>query len=212
MSFADIVLMLFMRWSELRPAPRVHMATGIATTFYAQERWNNGVLACKGEATRLFGHHLHLDDLPIVATRYKPRCGSVVEVKNLRTGKVALALRLEAGPWGCRWPDGSRSVVKQCFGLGGRRIVDFDLSRSLAQAIGSDGRDPVRIRWEGNGRRVLDVSDAARITGSRAWCDAVKLPREGCEDGPSLEIGGIARHPSFACEVNRPFVRPLNLP
>ena len=119
--------------------------TGVATTYHLGDGHSGTVLGCPGEARRLFGSDRFTDNLPIIATRGRPACGTLVVVENVRTGLRTLAVRADSGPYGCRWPDGSRTVELEC--KGGTRAADFDLSRRIAREIGANGKEPVRLRW-----------------------------------------------------------------
>ena len=120
-------------------------AVGIATTYWPGDGHSGKALGCPAEARRLLGSAAFRPGLPVIATRGVPPCGTLVIVENVRTGQRSAALRLDFGPAGCYWPDGSRTVELEC--KGGRRAAIADLTRRVAREIGARGHEKVRLRW-----------------------------------------------------------------
>ena len=83
-------------------------AVGIATTYHPGDGHSGKTLGCPAEARRLLGSAAFRPRLPVIATRSAPPCGTLVVVENVRTGARTTAIRADAGPFGCYWPDGSR--------------------------------------------------------------------------------------------------------
>lgn len=186
MTLFDAIAALFLS----RPAPALAEGRariqGIATVFHAYEPgFNNGKLACSRWAGRVLGHSRHIDELPIVATRYRPACGTFVRIVNVRTGQSAVAVRAETGPYGCEFADGYRVVGNgQCQENGGRRLVDVDLSVAACDAIGCDGYDPVRLYWQ-DGDIAENRYQLAARTGSWAWFDTPRANGQSKTRGAS---------------------------
>ena len=120
-------------------------AVGIATTYWPGDGHSGKALGCPAEARRLLGSAAFRPRLPVIATRSAPPCGTLVVVENVRTGARTTAIRADAGPFGCYWPDGSRTVELAC--KGGRRAAIADLTRRVAREIGARGHEKVRLRW-----------------------------------------------------------------
>ena len=112
--------------------------TGFATTFYPQERWNNGQFACGGRWRD--------PNLRVCAHRTLS-CGSIIFVTNHRTNRTSWCVVRDRGPYGATAPDGSW-VLKSPKNKGviGKYRGILDVSRQVARDIGSDGRDWVTIR------------------------------------------------------------------
>lgn len=127
-------------------APSVRL-TGVATVYRAGDGHTEGrFFGCHKEAKRLLGSARFREDLPTVAMRHV-RCGKVVRIS--KGARRTLALVLDRGPFGCRWPDGSRTVEPRgkCEEAGGKRIAVIDLGRVVARALEATGFDRVRISW-----------------------------------------------------------------
>lgn len=140
----ELLIAMFLSMAPLAVSMPVRLS-GIATVYHLGDGQSGKTLGCPSEARRLFGSaHFH-DELPVVATRRRPRCGSIVTVENVRTGLRTLAIRADSGPWGCRWPNGARTVERAC--AGGRRVAIADLTLRVAREIGHNGKEPVRLRW-----------------------------------------------------------------
>ena len=123
---------------------------GNSTVYHVGDGMNNGKLGCVAEARRLLGHNNLGDNLPIVALRdpEAPACGTLVYIEHARTHRVALALRLDSGPWSCYAEDDARTtVVGPMCPPGSKRKSVADLTKRVANEIDHDGFDPVRIRW-----------------------------------------------------------------
>jgi len=173
MTLFDAIVTLFVSARPALADGQRARIQGMATVFHAYEPGlNNGKLACSRWANRVLGHARHIDDLPIVATRYKPACGTFVRIINVRNNLYTVAVRAETGPWGCEFPDGAYKVAGkgQCQENGGRRLADVDLSRAACKAIDCDGYDPVRLYWQDDDVAENRYQLAAR-TGSWAWFD-----------------------------------------
>jgi len=116
---------------------------GIATTFCGR---GDGRY-CGGVAPYL-GRRVRHDDWG-VARRFKRR-GSMVSVCNRRTGLCAIAPTIDAGPWMRRLSTGERynaaAEVRTRTLRPGRWTALIDLTVPVAEAIGSDGMDPVVVR------------------------------------------------------------------
>jgi len=136
------VKLLLAAFFSLLPPVRL---TGIATTYYFGDGHSGDTLGCPAEAKRLLGSSRFRPGLPVIATRDTPRCGTLVIVENVRTGARTTAIRVDAGPYGCYWPDGSRTVERAC--VGGRRAAIADLTRRVAREIGARGHEKVNLRW-----------------------------------------------------------------
>ena len=130
------------------PLPPIR-ARGVATVYWRGDGHSGAHVGCVREARRLLGTNEFRDDLPIVATRDNPPCGTFVVVEHVRTRRRTPAVKLDFGPFGCRMPDGKRRVVVDdaCESQGGRRLAIADLSRRVAREIGHGGRDAIRLRW-----------------------------------------------------------------
>jgi hypothetical protein len=130
------------------PLPPVR-ASGVATVYWRGDGQSGRFLGCVREARRLLGRNEFRDDLPIIATRDNPPCGTFVVVEHARTGRRTGAVKLDFGPFGCRLPDGQRQVVlgEHCHAQGGRRLAIADLTRRVASEIGHQGREAIRLRW-----------------------------------------------------------------
>lgn len=119
--------------------------SGLATVYYRGDGMSGPHLGCVRAARRILGHNRFTDDLPVIATRRGPACGTLVMVEHARTGARTWAWRLDSGPWSCYAPDGARTVALQC--PNGKRRSIADLSLRVAREIGHDGYDPIRLRW-----------------------------------------------------------------
>jgi len=132
------------------PLPPVR-ATGVGTVYWRGDGQSGGHVGCVRQARRLLGTNEFHDDLPIIATRAVPRCGTFVVVEHVRTGRHTPAVKLDFGPFGCEMPDGGREVVVRsggCRERGGRRLAIADLTRRVAREIGAKlGRTRIRLRW-----------------------------------------------------------------
>ena len=131
------------------PLPPVR-ATGVATVYWRGDGHSGRYLGCVRQARRLLGKNDFRDDLPIIATRGEPPCGTFVVVEHIGTGRHTPAVKLDFGPFGCRMPDGKRQVVVQdggCHARGGHPLAIADLTRRVASEIGHRGRDRIRLRW-----------------------------------------------------------------
>jgi len=137
-----VLKLLIAAFLSLAPPVR---AVGIATTYWPGDGHSGKTLGCVSEARRLLGSAEFRPGLPVIATRDAPRCGTLVDVENVRTGARTLTIRADSGPWGCFWPDGSRTVERDC--KGGRRAAIADLTRRVAREIGARGHERVRLRW-----------------------------------------------------------------
>lgn len=120
-------------------------ARGVATTYWRGDGMSGRHLGCVAAARRLIGHHNFSDDLPVIATRYGPSCGTAVLVENVRTGRRTWAVKLDSGPYGQNCPDGWRAGKRLGPGCRWRGVAD--LSLRVAREIGHDGWDTVRLRW-----------------------------------------------------------------
>ncbi len=158
----------------ISPAEGPPKQTGTASTFYPQERWNNGQFACAGRTPQLPAKTMQRwkdESWPICASRTIP-CGTWVRVRNLRTNKEGVCLIADRGPYGARMPDGKWAVmtrIRLADGtLGwrvrirlpgnswrvetsrkkpGRYLGILDMGPDLSNTIGSDGWDPISQWW-----------------------------------------------------------------
>ena len=76
---------------------------GPSSVFWRGDGYSGSEFACKSAALRWLGSSELRNDLPVIATRGKQKpipCGSTVAVWNLRTGRIALAVKLDTGPVG----------------------------------------------------------------------------------------------------------------
>jgi hypothetical protein len=98
---------------------------------------------------RLAGRHLsctHQKMQPgqlVCAHRTLP-CGSVVMLHNPRTGRLAMCEVLDRGPFGAVLPDGKWGVKIRKAEPGVWRGI-IDLAPAVAEALGHNGLEPVRI-------------------------------------------------------------------
>lgn len=119
-------------------------ATGTATVYWLGDGHNNGKLGCVGASRRLLGHNVLSDMLPVIATRWRPRCGTLVLIENVKSRKTTWALVLDRGPFGCKLQNGERIVSLRC---PGKRLSLVDLTPRIAKELGIRGRGTVRLRW-----------------------------------------------------------------
>ena len=119
--------------------PPDYTNTGIASTFTAHEKWNNGKFACGGDWED--------PDRAVCAHRWLP-CGTWIEVESKKTGRTAWCEVMDRGPYGALSSDGKwvlkRPRDPKTKSAKWRGIID--LSPSVTNAIGTGGFGVVTIR------------------------------------------------------------------
>jgi hypothetical protein len=175
--------------------PNQPVQTGIASTFYPVERWNDGRLACAGRSDNLkprrhWTYWRHRD-MPVCASRTIP-CGTWVLVHNQRTQKSSWCVIGDRGPYGAVLPvgvqppngapcrarrDGRCWYVKRRRKQPGRWQGVIDIGPSVEKSIGSDGWDRVSLWWWTKGKEPKVVRDIIRDLDARLRTEFGPKPR-----------------------------------
>ena len=111
---------------------------------------NNGKFACAGR-TEMLPRDTHSEwtdvDMPICAHR-KIKCGTWVQVRNKKNGKVAWCMVADRGPYGAIDEDGEW-VLKRPFDnhVEARYRSVIDLAPSVSKKLETRGFGKVELRW-----------------------------------------------------------------
>ena len=123
-------------WATLMATPSVGSQTGLAAV-YGQpgDRLAGGPLACTQQPLR--------QDELVCAHRTLP-CGTQILLQSRRSGRLATCRVLDRGPYGARLTNG-RFVIKRRPEERGTWRGIVDMSPAVANMLGVDGNEPVRM-------------------------------------------------------------------
>ena len=155
-----LIILAFIYPPEQKPT-KVKVGTG--STFYPNEKLNNGKFACGGDWVD--------PDIPVCATRTPSRrswgipCGAWVHIENVRTGDTAWCKVMDRGPYGKHDENGkwfnSSLDRRQAEAEGRERRKGkyrgiIDMSKSVSDKLNSKGLLRVRVKyWKNNEHREL---------------------------------------------------------
>jgi hypothetical protein len=104
---------------------------------------------------RLSCTHRKLEPGQLVCAHRTLPCGTVVMLQNPRTGRFAVCEVLDRGPFGAILPSGDWGVKIHASEPGAWRGL-VDLSPAVAQALGHNGRERVRIVYQTIARHLRE--------------------------------------------------------
>jgi len=125
-------------WATFMATPSVGSQTGLAAVYgLPGDRLAGGPLACTGQPLR--------QDELVCAHRTLP-CGTQILVQSRRSGRLATCHVLDRGPYGARLASG-RFVIKLRPEERGTWRGIVDLSPAVANMLGTNGNEPVRMLY-----------------------------------------------------------------